>query len=152
MNVMNVEPNGRKPRKTNQRRATHLCRCGNPVGRETLSPVGSCHDTPEGDPSANIIRGSTNVRRESGPEQRYDLASIARPKCARPSSIAACFGSTAVSDALGYVRRRNIARQPPPTPSSRSRRSLPRCKPRPATIAAWYCGRRLPVKLWRLRW
>ena len=35
------------------------------------SPVVSCHDAPEGeDPSASIIR----VRRESGPEQRYDLA------------------------------------------------------------------------------
>ena len=29
---------------------------------------------PEGDPSACIIREGTSVRRESGPEQRYDLA------------------------------------------------------------------------------
>jgi len=35
-------------------------------GRHTCgNPVGSCHDTPEGDPSANIICGSTSVRRES---------------------------------------------------------------------------------------
>ena len=30
-------------------------------------------DAPEGDPSANIICGSTSVRRESGPEQQHDL-------------------------------------------------------------------------------
>ena len=38
------------------------------------STVVSCHDAPEGDPSASIIREGTSVRRESGPEQRHDLA------------------------------------------------------------------------------
>ena len=33
-----------------------------------------CHDAPEGNPSAGIIRGGKSVRRESGPEQRYDWA------------------------------------------------------------------------------
>ena len=39
---------------------------------ETLSH--NCHDAPEGDPSASISREGTSARRESGPEQQYDLA------------------------------------------------------------------------------
>ena len=36
------------------------------------NPVVSCHDAPEGDPSAGIIREGSSVRRESGPEQQHD--------------------------------------------------------------------------------
>ena len=44
------------------------------AGEDTSgNPVVSCNDAPEGDPSASISRGGTSVRRESGPEQRYDL-------------------------------------------------------------------------------
>ena len=43
-------------------------------GRNTGgNPVFSCHDAPEGDPSASIISGGTSVRRESGPDLSNDM-------------------------------------------------------------------------------
>ena len=96
-----------------ERRAERKGRGGRRLrgGRTSGNPVVSCHDAPEGDPSAGIIRGGTSVRGESGPEQRHDWVANDRSghQKTRPCGLAR--GELDRLEGPGYAARRTELRQ-----------------------------------------